>query len=310
MFYTDGRNPLLRFWMTGESIQNADGSWETQCPVIATDEPLMAFANVIYAIDPIQAPNHPYNGQSEMASTSDYAWAWPDQLKAAGVKTQRIQNRQIDDFSAGLRDWFGDLKNNYWWSISSRKVANPRFMGPKGAELVFEVNAPEPGTYIGVRAWRNYMNNHISEGQFYGFFELKNKGWNTVRIKTSDLKNRFGWELDDWHKLSMLELCSAAWLKRDVEGRYGGKIEERLIGGQPKEKFTLQVGRVPDKVSGWNESYYTEAGDEYTKFNMVSKDDLLARQRFRNMRWEGGEYVQRTKSYEREGYVDPKRKME
>ena len=170
MFYTDGRNPLLRFWMTGESIQNADGSWETQCPVIATDEPLMAFANVIYAIDPIQAPNHPYNGQSEMASTSDYAWAWPDQLKAAGVKTQRIQNRQIDDFSAGLRDWFGDLKNNYWWSISSRKVANPRFMGPKGAELVFEVNAPEPGTYIGVRAWRNYMNEHISEGQFYGFF--------------------------------------------------------------------------------------------------------------------------------------------
>ena len=77
----------------------------------------------------------------------------------------------------------------------------------------------------------------------------------------------------------MLELCSAAWLKRDIEGRYGGKIEERLIGGQPKEKFTLQVGRVPDKVSGWNESYYTEAGDEYTKFNMVSKDDLLARQR-------------------------------
>ncbi len=306
MYYTDGRNPLTRFWMTGESKQNADGTWETQCPVTSTDEPLMAFANVIYAIDPIKAPNHRYNGQSEMASTSDYAWAWPDQLAAAGVKAQKIQHRLIDDFAAGLRDWAGSLANSYWWNITSRKVANPRFMGPKGAELVFEVNAPEPGTYIGVRAWRNYMNQHISEGQFYKFCELPNKGWNTVRIKTSDLKNRFGWELDDWHKLSVIELCSAATLKKDVETRYGGKIAERLIGDQPKEKFALQLGSVPDKVSGWNESYYSEAGDEYTKFNMVSKDDLLARQRFRNMRWEGGEYVERTKPYQIEKYIEPK----
>lgn len=305
MYYTDGRNPLTRFWITGESKQNADGSWEIQCPVLSTDEPLMAFANVIYAIDPIRAPNHRYNGLSEMADTSDYAYVWPDQLQAAGVKALKIQNRQVDDFSAGLRDWSGDLRNSYWWSITTRKIADPRYMGAKGAELVFEVNAPESGTYIGVRAWRNYMNEHIAEGQFYGFFELPNKGWNTVRIKTSDLKNRFGWELDDWDKLSMIELCSAATLKKDVETRYGGEIEARLIGDQPKEKFTLQVGRVPDKVSGWDESYYTEAGDEYTKFNMVSKDDLLARQRFRNMRWEGGEYAERTKPYVVEGYVNP-----
>ena len=305
MYYTDGRNPLTRFWITGEPKQNADGSWEIQCPVVFTDEPLMAFANVIYAMDPIKAPNHSYNGLNEMAATSDYAYAWPDQLQAAGVKAQKIQHRQIDDFSAGLRDWSGELKNSYWWSVTTRKVADPRTMGPKGADLVFEVNAPEPGTYIGVRAWRNFMNEHIAEGQFYGFFELPQKGWNTVRIKTSDLKNRFGWELDDWHKLSMIELCSAATLKKDVETRYGGEIEARLIGDQPKEKFTLQVGRVPDKVSGWDESYYTEAGDEYTKFNMVSKDDRLARQRFRNMRWDGGEYVERSKPYVSEPYVNP-----
>jgi hypothetical protein len=61
-----------------------------------------------YAMDPIKAPNHSYNGLNEMAATSDYAYAWPDQLQAAGVKAQKIQNRQIDDFSAGLRDWSGD----------------------------------------------------------------------------------------------------------------------------------------------------------------------------------------------------------
>ncbi len=307
MYYTDGRNPLTRFWITGDSKPTADGSWEIQCPVLALDEPLMAFANVIYTIDPIQAPNHSYNGLDEMAVTSEYAWAWPDQLQAAGVKTQMIQNRQIDDFAAGLRDWSGSLKNSYWWSITTRKISDLRFMGPQGAELVLEVNAPVSGTYIGVRAWRNYMNEHISEGQFYAFIELPEKGWNTVSIRTSDLRNRFGWELDDWDKLSMLELCSAATLKRDVETRYGGEIEERLIGGQPREKFTLQLGRVPDTVSGWDESYYSEGGDEYTKFNMVSKEDQLARQRFRNLRWEGGEYVERSKPYERKAYVNPEK---
>jgi dienelactone hydrolase len=306
IFYTDGRNPLTRFWMSGTPIQNKDGSWEMQCPVINTDEPLMAFANLIFEINPIFAPGHRYNGLEEMAVTSNYTWAWPEQLQQAQVKINQIQSRLIDDFFFGLRDWAGNLQNNYWWSILSRKIANPRFSGPKGAELVVEINAPEAGTFIGFRAWRNYMNAHISEGQFYTFLELKEKGWNTVRIKTTDLKNRFGWELDDWHKLAMIELCSAGTLKRDVEHGYKRKIDPRLIANQPKENFELKTGSVPSKVSGWDESYYSEGGEEYTNFNMVSKDDLLARQRFRNMRWEGGEYVIRTKPYEPEKYIRPK----
>ena len=306
MFYTDGRNPLTRFWTTGAPQQNADGSWEIACPVLYNDEPLTAFANIIYAIDPIQAPHHSYDGLSEMAATSNYAVVMPEQLQQSSVKPSFQQSRTIDDFAAGLRDWGGNLGNGHRWNIDTRKVADARFMGPKGAELVLEVNSPAPGQTMGVLIERNFMEANFREHAFYTFVELPKQGWNTIRIKTRDLRNPFGWALDDWHKVSRLTLMSAPSLKKKIEGdlaRVAGSVAQRQGAGD--SKYVLNLGAVPDKVSGWDEAYYQEAGDEYTKFNMTTKDDVLARQRFRNLRWEGGAYVARTKPYEREPYVQP-----
>lgn len=306
MFYTGGRNPLTRFWITAEATQNGDGSWEASCPVTHTDEPLTAFANLIYEIEPIKAPNHKYNGQSEMAVSSDYAYASPDDLQAAAVKASPIQTRVIDDFSAGLRDWGGNLSNGHWWQIDTRKVSDPRYLGPKGAELVIEINSPVAGQKMGIQLERNFMEANNREQVFYAFIDLPKQGWNTVRIKTGDLHNPYGWPLDDWHKVSRLALMSAGRLKNQIEGDYAqraGEVTKRMAGSNPK--YAVKLGAVPDKVSGWSEDYYQEAGDEYTKFNMMTKDDALARQRFRNLRWEGGEYVERTKPYIKEVYLNP-----
>jgi dienelactone hydrolase len=306
MFYTDGRNPLTRFWITGEPQPSADGSWQIKTPLVYNDEPLTAFANVIYEIEPIDAPHHSYNGLSEMAATSEYVWAWPDELLATGVRARPINHRVIDDFNVGLRDWGGSLSNGHWWSIGTRKISDSRYLGPKGAELVLEVNAPSPGQQVGIVASRKYMEANYREHVFYAFIELPEQGWNTVRIKPGDLHNPFGWPLDDWHKLSELSLMSAASLKRQIETNYArtaGAVADREAG--KRAQYQLNLGTVPDKVSGWDESYYKDAGDEYTKFNMVTKDDALARARFRNLRWEGGEFVERSKPYIRENYVNP-----
>lgn len=306
MFYTDGRNPLTRFWITGAPKENADGTWEISCPVLYLDEPLFLFANVIYAIDPIEAPNHRYNGLSEMAATSNYAYAWPEKLQAAGIKPSPSRNRLIDDFSEGLRDWGGSLRNGHWWNIDTRKIADARFMGPRDATLVLEVNSPSRGQLIGVLVERNYMEANFREHAFYGFFELPKQGWNTLRIKTSDLHNPYGWPVDDWHKLSRLALMSGPSLKNLVENNYARSARDvAKRHGAHNRKYTVNIGKLPEKVSGWSETYYRDAGDEYTKFNMLTKDDALARARFRSLRWEGGEYVQRTKPYVPEKYVHP-----
>ena len=305
MFYTDGRNPLTRFWITGKAQQISDKSWKMKCPVMYKDEPLTAFANVIYEIPVIKAPQHRYNGISEMASTSNYAYAWPDELQQTNIKTITKHNRLIDDFSAGLRDWDGSLANPMWWSISTRKISHAQYMGPKGAELFFEINSPKAGMKVGIIAERKFMEANNREHAFYGFFDMPKQGWNTVRIKTSDLKNPFGWQLDDWHKLSRIVIQSAHSLSHQINKDYkriAGHAAERNKG---KAEYRLKLGEVPDKVSGGDEKYYIDAGDAYTKDNMLTKDDVLARTRFRNLRWEGGEYVERTKPYVEEKYVNP-----
>ena len=40
MFYTDGRNRLSRFWITGTPMKNDDGTWQIKCPVVFNDEPI------------------------------------------------------------------------------------------------------------------------------------------------------------------------------------------------------------------------------------------------------------------------------
>ena len=309
MFYTDGRSPLTRFWITGEPKENEDGSWQIKCPLCFHDEPLFAFANAIYEIEPIQAPNHSYNGLSEMAVSSDYAWAWPEQLLAANVKPQAVPNRLIDDFAHGGRDWTrSGLDHGYWWNISTRKVNCPLYLGPKGAELVFDFNSPEPGAKIGVVVNRSFMEANWVEDRFYGFFDLPKQGWNTVRVRVSDLHNPYGWQLDDWHKLNTLTIRAAGGLKEEVEKNWlpaARRIAESQNKGGKVTPYTVSTVALPDKVSGWNESYYKTAGDEYTKGTQMTPDDIFVRTRFRNMRWEGGEYVPRSKPYVVEHFVKP-----
>lgn len=310
MFYTDGRNPLTRFWVTGEAIDNKNGSWQIKCPLSYIDEPIFAFANIVYAIDPIKAPKHSYNGISEMAVSSNYAWAWPKDLESAQIKPQMASNRLIDDFANGGRDWTrSSLDNSYWWNISTRKINCPLFMGPKGAELVFEFNSPEAGAKIGVVVNRSFMEANWVEDKFYAFFDLPLQGWNTVRVKTSDLLNPYGWKLDDWHKLNTLTVRAAGGLKEGLEKDWlpaATRIsKERLSKDGAKSVYSVNTGALPDKVSGWNESYYKTAGEEYTKGTNMTPDDVFVKMRFKNMRWEGGEYVQRSKPYVEEKFAKP-----
>ena len=309
MFYTDGRNTMTRFWITGDPKKNADGTWQIKCPLSFDDEPIFAFANVVYEIDPIKAPNHSYNGLSEMAVSSDYIWAWPKDMAAAGVKAQPAANRLIDDFSHGGRDWKADqLDQSTWWSISTRKVASPLFMGPKGAEMAFEFNSPEAGAKIVVQVNRSFMEANFVEDMFYGFFDLPQQGWNTVRVKISDLHNPYGWQLDDWNKLNMLTIRAAAGMKEELETKVRPRVQwtiETVNKNSPNPAYTANLGKLPDKVSGWNESYYKTAGEEYLEGSNLTPNDIFFKTHFKNIRWEGGEFVKRSKPYVEEKFVKP-----
>ena len=297
--YTDGRNPLTRFWISADSEKQADGSWQAKLPVVDNGEPLTAFANLVYAFEPVKGVNGHVEPQREMALTSDYAYVWPEALQSAGIQSNPDRTRLIDDFQRGMQDWTGSLRWGQNWRIETRKVAALSYLGPQGGDLMVEVNAPAPGIKIGIMVNRNFMQNHTGENLFYGFLDLPEKGWNTVRIKTSDLRNAYGQPLDDWHKLSSLTFCSAAYLTGQVKGNIAQAAKRH------GSKRNVDLGQLPDQVSGWSEDYYTDAGEAYTEVNTFTRDDVLARARFRNLRWEGGSFVERSKPYVEEAYSQP-----
>ena len=53
---------------------------------------------------------------------------------------------------------------------------------------------------------------------------------------------------------------------------------------------------IPSDVSGWDSSYYHSTDDAYATDNVEETTHKV--DHFRNLRWEGGEYIPRPKHYE------------
>jgi hypothetical protein len=136
------------------------------------------------------------------------------------------------------------------------------------------------------------------EDMFYGFCDLPKQGWNTVRVKVSDLHNPYGWQLDGWDALNTLTVRAAAGLKEFIEEKVRPRVQwtiETINKNGQNPSYTANLGKLPDKLSAWNESYYTSAGGQFARGATMTADDLFFKTHFGNMRWEGGEFVQRAK---------------
>jgi pimeloyl-ACP methyl ester carboxylesterase len=142
IYYAIDPHELTRFWRDARAAQ--DGSrWKAACPVMSLEQPVFVYANVIYdtpsscrqlACAPGQENSDTFAISSRVLSTS------PAQLQAAGVKATDKPDRLIDDGARGWHDWY--LLN--WghpplWSAFTRKLKDPKWRGPDGAKLVFEI---------------------------------------------------------------------------------------------------------------------------------------------------------------------------
>jgi dienelactone hydrolase len=287
IYYSYGRQPQLRFWADARATRiGITDTWEGECPVFHRDEPLFAYANVTYGIEhDFKSPN--VGDCKSLLLSSTYHRAIPDEMKAASVTPTEKPQRVIDDFSRGLHDWVGNLDKTKNWFMETRKLVDPRWIGPKGGELVIDVNAPDPESWIGVSIRRRFKGQNNSEFRYYGYFQLKNKGWNTLRMKPQDFENICGEKLDDWHKVILLRFEDAEAL--------GKTHQQRLSQQQGKASSTMEI---PSDVSSWDSRYYHSTNAKFTDENVAATGSKVGR--FRNLRWEGGEYVDRPKHWEEE----------
>jgi dienelactone hydrolase len=144
IYYSIDPHGLTRFWRDAGAVKDGD-RWRAGCPVMSLDDPIFAFANVIYDTPAeyrtvAQAPGQEDSGQ--FAISSRVLSAGPDQLRAAKVRATDSPDRLIDDGARGWHDWYRlNWGHPPLWSATTRKLKDPKWRGPDGATLHFEIQS-------------------------------------------------------------------------------------------------------------------------------------------------------------------------
>ena len=151
IYYALDPHDLTRFWRDGKAVK-AGKQWQAACPVMGLDQPLFAYADVVYET-PAQyrhVAHVPGQDNTEtFAISSRVLSAEPAQLQASGVKVTDRPERMIDDGSRGWHDWY---KLNWGhpplWTAVTRKLKDAKWRGPDGAKLLFEIKSQTDNTLV------------------------------------------------------------------------------------------------------------------------------------------------------------------
>lgn len=205
-FYSLDPDPRARFWRSAEAKQSND-RWVAKLPILAINQPLFAFANVIYRIkreesEPFALPTERY------AISSMLHTATPKDLQRAQVKATDKPSTLVDDFSHGWQDWYLLGTNNpHHWEFSTRKLADPKWQGQTGQRLALDVQAEKSNELV-VVVTENYF--RFYRGQLREFVAVVrlNGGKDTqiVSFGPGDFKTIDGENLSSWKHVDVLSL--------------------------------------------------------------------------------------------------------
>lgn len=215
IYYSSDRDAIARFWRSAPVVRQGD-SWVAECPIMTTDEPLFAFANVSYKLDGIYEVLH--HGTTDTYTVSSLLnTESPEQLKAAGVKATDRSSLLIDDFANGFKDWYVLSKNNpHHWVYSTRKITDAKWKGPEGASLSLKLKALRDNRIVVVlfeNEWRGYRGKRRTYAA-----EVPLKGsedWQKVILTKQDFKQvsinsrEEGdpvYPLSQWNEIDRLEI--------------------------------------------------------------------------------------------------------
>jgi cephalosporin-C deacetylase-like acetyl esterase len=144
IYYTLDPHELTRFWRDAKAVKEG-GQWKAACPVMSLEQPLFAFANVIYDLPEPYRKAKPAAGQDNTATfaiSSRVLSATPAQLQASGVKATDHPERMMDDGARGWHDWYRlNWGHPPLWIAATRKLKDAKWRGPDGAKLLFEIRS-------------------------------------------------------------------------------------------------------------------------------------------------------------------------
>ncbi len=186
IYYSVNPHALTRFWRRAETVREGD-QWIAKLPITSTGMPLFVMGNVFYPLPkPLIGRAHLRKSPENFLVSSWEQVFEPKELQAAGVKETCGFGSMIQE---SFEDW-GD-----WYRLgpkfaSTRKLTDPKWMGPEGAELAVDVLDPEGGDFLvvfEVNQWGAYVG--LKPGKYYALAPLqKSPDWQTVKIPLSEVK--------------------------------------------------------------------------------------------------------------------------
>ena len=208
IYYGFARDPRTRFWRAAD-VAKVDGSYEALCPVMELDEPLFAFANITYDTGKTLQMPRGFEPTSLLTVASEVRQAFPQQMQQSGVKANGQRQRLIDDFSAGWRDWSQvGVRHREHWNYTTHKINDPAFFGPRGADLVFDIETTAAGDTLAVvmetDKWRGYTRRKTEH--YTALVTLPKVGKQTVRLATTSFVSPDGKPLANYDRVSGLIL--------------------------------------------------------------------------------------------------------
>ena len=151
VYYSTDAHTLTRFWRDAGAVK-AGARWEAACPIMDSDQTLFVFSNVTYETPSPYRKLPQVPGQDntdEFTISSRVRWASASDLRAAGVKATDKPERLIDDGSRGWHDWYRlNWGHPPLWTAVTRKLTDPKWRGPDGARLVFEIRTRTDNTLV------------------------------------------------------------------------------------------------------------------------------------------------------------------
>ncbi|WP_298283360.1 dienelactone hydrolase family protein [Novosphingobium sp.] len=191
-----------RFWRHAAATKTAAG-WSAPLPIWDASRPVLAYANVTYALkEPVIGAGYYYGKYTAdtFVLSSPLQTIDVDALAAAGVKPTSADPLLIEAFAPGWdKEWF--TYSTTKWERTTRKIGDPRWAGPAGASLTLEVKAEQTNQLVVL------LETHAA------VVPLKSGGWQRVTLRPSDFKDANGAPLADWQGRRSLKLSDTERLK-------------------------------------------------------------------------------------------------
>jgi hypothetical protein len=193
IYYSVDPHPTTRFWRDAKAVKQGN-QWSAAAPLMSLEQPLFAYADVTYDTPEVyrKIAQSPGSGNSPVfAISSRVLSAGPAQWKASGVRATDKPERLIDAGDRGWHDWYtSNWGHPPLWAANTAKLKDPKWRGPNGGKLVFEIKTEidnNLAVVIGNNGWGVFGNKSITS-DYVATKELKGSPeWQTVTVSLADL---------------------------------------------------------------------------------------------------------------------------